>query len=343
MKELGVFFTDLHLHLNNVHLFESAVDQAIDYCKKNGLHYIFNGGDTFTSRKGQPQEVLKVFWETLERMRMANITMYAIVGNHDKTDYASSDSFLIPFQDHPALQLVEGADHVDVVEGLRVHMVSFFEDEMYKDMLSKCEILKGVKNILITHIGIDGAKMNSGLSLSAKVNASMFKEFDAVYVGHYHNKQLMSYCPNGSRKVVDILYTGSTYPHNFGEDNDKGLYVLSNDGSMKMIETQFPKFVTNEFKEIQEHDIAEVLSAAELVGNLRIKTEKISPIFRSRLEAAGVKVIVEKKELISLVEKTEVQQYDDQSLVQTYDEWANKRKIKDKEIGKELLINAIQR
>lgn len=183
IKEVGVWLTDLHLHLNNVSQFEKTIDQAVDYCVKNGIKYIFNGGDTFTSRKGQPQEVLKVFRDSLEKLRKAELTMYAITGNHDKTDYSSKDSFLIAFQDHPSLVLIEGYHVLDLSEGLRVHMVSFFEDGMYREILKKGELGKG-KNICLTHVGISGAKMNSGISLTSGVNAGDFKMFDKIGRAH---------------------------------------------------------------------------------------------------------------------------------------------------------------
>lgn len=336
-KPIGLWITDLHLHLNNVELFERTIDRVVKLGKENGIRYIFNGGDTFTSRKGQPQEVLKVLYKSLEKIRKAKMVMYTIVGNHDKTDYKSKDSFLIPFQDHKAMKLVEAYESVEVSEGLYVHMVSFFEDEMYLEQLGLCktEIMEGCINICMTHIGIDGAKMNSGISLSSSVNAGHYNEFNAVYVGHYHNKQQLN---------DRISYTGSTYPHNFGEDNDKGIYFLMDNGALMQIEDKdhFAPYITHELQDVTDEDVDRVL-AGDPIGaiNQRVKCTNISPMLRARLTSQGVKVVVEKQDLIMSVEKSTVEQYDTKGIMEEYDQWASKRGITEPEYGKKLLSDVL--
>jgi DNA repair exonuclease SbcCD nuclease subunit len=330
IKTLGVCITDLHLHLNNVSQFESTIDQAIGYCTKNGLTNIFNLGDTFTSRKGQPQEVLKVFRQSLEKCKKVGITMYVIVGNHDKTDYSSEDSFLIAFQDHPALHLVEGYEDVDIVEGVRLHMVSYFEEEVYKKYIkeAKKNILKGAVNICLTHVGISGAKMNSGISLSGNVTAKDFVGFDRVLVGHYHNYQVLNNI---------IVYIGSSFPHNFGENNEKGIWILNSNGMIEMVKTDFNHYITIEN---DEPDIDKIISMGSL-SKIRLKTSKISTIDRARLEQAGVKVEIEHKDLLLTGSKEVLQTFDDQGLVDAYHEWSVKRDIEDKEKGLALLKQAL--
>jgi DNA repair exonuclease SbcCD nuclease subunit len=62
----------------------------------------------------------------------------------------------------------------------------------------------------------------------------LFNEhFDLVIIGHYHNAQ-----------QVDIFnYIGSSFPHNFGEDNNKGICLLYDDLSLEIIDYHFKRYI----------------------------------------------------------------------------------------------------
>jgi hypothetical protein len=60
------------------------------------------------------------------------------------------------------------------------------------------------------------------------------KFWDKVLVGHYHD---------ASEVGNNIFYIGSAYQANYGENiTDKGFTILYSDGSIKFIESKFPKF-----------------------------------------------------------------------------------------------------
>jgi exonuclease SbcD len=326
MNKLGIWITDTHLNPNNIDLFKQTRDQVIAKCKELNIKYIFHGGDIFDSRKGQPQEVLKVFWETLELLRKAKLKMFGIVGNHDKTNYSSVDSFLIPFQNHPSFKMVDEYE-VFHEDGITIHMVAYFENEVYKKVLRKVKINDKYKNFLFTHIGVNGITMNSGHTLNDGIRVAAFNKFDLVLIGHYHNRQ----------EKGNIVYTGSGYPQTFGEDNEKGAWIINDDGTIEFLELKYPKYKTLNVDAIDDDNIEDFTNYSSDGNKYRIITSRISPIHKIRLEKVGVKVEIEREDIIISTKKEVVQIYDDQKIIEAYNEWATKRKIKDKDFGLKLL------
>lgn len=251
-QPIAAVLTDLHLSETTIDTVNSVFDQTIEFCTDNGLKYIFFGGDLFHSRKAQTQLLLTTFEAILDRINAQQLTMIAIVGNHDKTDYDSKDSFLSSYKHHPALQLVEEGQLTSDWQGLNIAFLSYFSDNIYIEKLEAItsKIKKDDNVILLTHIGVHGARMNNGAEIESSIKPSMFKKFKTVYVGHYHDEQQFN----------NIHYFGSSRQHNYGESVDKGMKVLYNDGSMEQIELAFPRYITYQIavKDLTNKDLDEL-------------------------------------------------------------------------------------
>ena len=63
----------------------------------------------------------------------------------------------------------------------------------------------------------------------------MFEAWTKVLIGHYHN---------ASKLADNVIYTGSAYQNNYGENiTDKGFTVIFDNGSTKFVPSKFPKYI----------------------------------------------------------------------------------------------------
>lgn len=328
-----VVFTDLHISIYNVEAVLNIVNQIVDYCKKNRIFTIIFAGDMFEARKAQPLLSLKVFENILEIFKKDDIRFICIPGNHDKNDYISCDSYLDQYKYTPNFNLSNDLYEFDLYEGARFHFMPFFKEEVYIEKF-KPDLLKGGNNYLFTHIGIDGVLNNSGDVVKNPIDKKIFKGFDKVFSGHYHNRS----------KVGDnIFYIGSVMPTNFGEDNDKGFMVLNEDGSHEFINLSFPKYEKivvdiSKFDKKQEQELLQKYSNSgdnirfEFIGD----PSKISSLDKVKFEIVGIDVVTknnEVEETVNVAEFDEFIEFDENTLLNEFDEFCKVNEIDNKEIG----------
>src|SRR5690606_33328688 len=148
------------------------------------------------------KELLRMAEQIFDLFTNTGIHLVIINGNHDLTDYGDSYSFISPFKYHPSVRHVETFDFLDV-GNIRYHFLSFFEDSLYLKHLTEMSvnISTDKKNVLITHIGVNGVLKNSGEKDSSGISFETFKDYDKVLIGHYHNYS--------SHKKDKIVYIGS--------------------------------------------------------------------------------------------------------------------------------------
>lgn len=335
-QPLAVWVTDTHLSDSTVEINFNIFLQIFDFCDGLGIKTIFHGGDIFTSRKGQSEVVLNAFKTILDKAAEREMRIYAIAGNHDKTSYVSNSSYLEAFNGHPALTVLESGAR------MMFDSVNFFFLPYYDESLTYGEKLRefieavpaGEHNILLTHVGIDGVKNNGHVNVQNELKPDMFKQFNLVLVGHYHNRQMLG---------DNIVYTGSAYQANFGEDGDKGCTVLYDDGSFEFIELDFPKFITVDLLPGDlDADMISMIKGKQNESKIRVRiSEEVGDNKKgavAELEAVGVKVEAQKASF-SPVEKIGAAQvtFTDNDILTNYDAWSIERKIENPEPGKNLL------
>jgi exonuclease SbcD len=217
-------------------------EQVVVLAKEYEFKVIYHLGDHFTSRQAQSLIVLLAFQRILNLLKANGITMITCHGNHDTTDQSLEQSYLSIFKGHSALMLIDGTvDELDttphlitVVRGVCLYMLPFFTDEVYNQKLSEIKTDPKYKNVLLTHIGLDGVLNNDGDKLHTEIPVGRFKAFDLTLIGHYHNY---------NRVTKSICYIGSTDPRNFGEDDVKGITILHDDLTLKQIKLKFKSYV----------------------------------------------------------------------------------------------------
>lgn len=347
MKEtqpLLILITDTHLNHKNIDLVISIFRQTIDHGKIRGLKTIYHAGDIFDSRKHQTLSTLKAFALILQMFEDEGMTLRAIPGNHDKPDYFSPNSYLDVYQKYSSLDLIREGDYF--LEGdWIIHMIPFFDEkESYpfylKKYIEQNKPSPKQKNLLITHIAVDGVKNNDGSEIEETFDIKIFKDlFDKVIVGHYHNKQT----------VGNITYCGSAYQKDFGEDEKKGMTIMYSNGELEQVELSAPKFETVkiDLNKITPEELDKKLKLYQNTpDNVRFKfsgtKEKLTSLNREKFKKAGIDIKTEQDDpeidldYATLIDFTG---FDKKKIIIEWNEFTEKHKI-DKQIinkGKEQL------
>jgi DNA repair protein SbcD/Mre11 len=172
---------------------------------------------------------------------------------------------------------------------------------VYKEELQKIieRLNPKLKNILITHYGIDGVFTNDKIKVNSEIKEVNFKAFHKVFIGHYHN---------ASNPSKNIHYIGSTDARNFGEDDNKGATIVYSDLSFERVKFDFKpyrKIVVEDFSLESLKRLQEGISTNE--ENIRVefvgRREDFLKVDKKELEGMGVDVVFSDTTNISPDEK----------------------------------------
>ena len=323
-KPYAIWLTDLHLELDTIEIVKSIMNQAILACGVAGVKVIILGGDIFDSRKGQPQDVLNAWLDILDDCQAKSIMVYCIPGNHDKTDYSKDKSFLDVYNTHSAFTLYSHETTL-ITSDVTIHFLPYYHEDIYIERLKNIEAVSD--GILITHIGVDGAMANGNFAIESELKGNLFDKFDYVYIGHYHNRHELS---------SNIIYTGSCYPRNFGEDNNKGLGILMSDGSMDHAILDFPKYLSESMDKVTLKTAQGLVEGKRTEDHLRVIAKEIEPEAKELLKFHGIKTIIETSvEIIKVSPSAKV--FTDKELLEEFKGWSKKKKPKFASYGKEII------
>ena len=97
-KPLAIFLTDTHKQKDNLDLVFSIFMQALDLADEVGCDNVIHGGDFFTDRIGQNLKNLLMLQKIISEFKKRGKMLFAIPGNHDKTNQDSEFSYLSIFK-----------------------------------------------------------------------------------------------------------------------------------------------------------------------------------------------------------------------------------------------------
>ncbi len=336
-KPIGVFIKDTHLHIKTVDIVRSIFSQTVSLCKKLDVP-LFHAGDNFTARTSQPLEVLNVFKEILDELEEKRVVMFAIAGNHCKVDQEDERSYLTAFERHPNLKVFSKQESVDFGD-IVIHFLPYFkENGSYKERLESLQPIENKKNLLLTHIAVNGVKNNDGSGVENDLSKDLFDRYDLTMVGHYHDESWI-----GDK----IWYFPGSYQANFGESTKKGCVIVYDDLSTEFIQLKFPKFIkhtVNLKDEDSETQIKELVSEHKNSSdNIRIVFEgdeaDLNAINKQKFDAIGIDVKFDKNDLkvdLNTLKTTQIS-FDKTSILEVFDEFCDLNEIEDKEFGLEYL------
>lgn len=192
-----------------------------EYAKANDIENIFILGDLFHDRKSIEidvmNEVVDIFGDKKYDHRWITFP-----GNHDMfLRHSWKINSLKPLDRY--LTVIDDVKIVEL-EGQRYWILPFIQyEKAYNRVLRKIEEQWQEGDVLLTHIGVNGAILNTCFLLKDwdAVNFSNSK-FQHVFTGHFHSKQQV-----GS----NVWYPGSPIPFKFDEgDVPHGFYVFDPKG-----------------------------------------------------------------------------------------------------------------
>lgn len=243
----AVISTDWHLRRDNIQQIKDLVHQQIELAYSNDCNRLFCLGDVFDSRVSQREEVLNAFTDILEDIGNNNMMLTCIPGNHDKTDYKGDRSFLTPFRSHRHLNLIEEPLLLSSQETgfYPILFMPFYDTDIWMEKIPS-NIPKNC--ILLSHMAVNGSVNNDGSKVESKISVEFLKRFKYVYLGHYHNAQIIS---------DFIFHLPSICQNNFGENEDKGFSCLHEDGTVELVPSIFPRYTTLDFS-LSNHNLEEI-------------------------------------------------------------------------------------
>lgn len=189
--------------------------QAILYTAQQTKQPVIFTGDLFHKRVTVNTIVFNGVYEVFRSY--SDVPVLLLRGNHDSVNNSLySPSALQPFEALPNVTVVERPQVLDF-QGISVVALPYGHeiDEMK-------EFVKNAppSDLLIAHIGVEGAKEGSGHSLAGAFTTSDLypEKFNHVVLGHYHKRQYMH---------ENIYYVGNTIPKDFSDTEEKGILVLN--------------------------------------------------------------------------------------------------------------------
>jgi DNA repair protein SbcD/Mre11 len=348
---IEVIIADTHLHGHNYDINGMTYVAAAELAREYGLKRVLHAGDIFEARRAQPLDNLDYFENILNDVFSPELTLDGEPGNHDKTDYNKTKSYLSQFRHHPHFNLYDepylefcGTHFIAYVPffdemGVLPEKISLFiqSDECQKAFQSETPV------ILLGHFGIAGVRNNDGSLVKNKITPELFADFDMVIMGHYHNPSHLK--PN-------IYYPGASIQHKFGETEEKGIHVLYDDLSFdtKTIEGVH-KFLIYNF----DLDVVSVEELKKQVKKVRkdhpndtIRFDLIGEQSRvdgfdsSFLKKEGIRVKKKNKSLVlNEIKETENIQYNIENILENFDKFSILHEYSESEIefGRKLLSN----
>jgi len=236
-----LIFTDIHIHTHKNSLkrlqdclttLEWTFETAISRNVKNILFL----GDLFQDR--QKIQILP-YHKTYEMFLKysEHVNVYILVGNHDM--WLANDceiSSVYPFK------AIKNVTVIDKPTTLNIGGFSFDFLPYTNNPLESLKEFKKPSKILLGHISIDGAKLNSHYKRIAevsvecegdiqKIDSEKFSKWEKVYLGHFHIAQ----------QIGNIEYVGSPLELNFAEAFQEKHIILLN------AETMEAEYIVNNF------------------------------------------------------------------------------------------------
>ena len=332
-----MLLNDVHVSKDNIQEFHANWDEALSVCKDKGITDLILGGDLWQSRSSQTLSTLLAVRDALIKARRMEIDVTIAEGNHCKVDQESILGYGHVFDRYPGVLVIDEVATIPYGDNVTLYVMSYFpENGSFTKRFS--EIVKGLNhtkvNILYIHEGINGALAHAS---DNELPSKIFKDFDKVLVGHYHNRCRI--------EGTNIEYIGSSRQHNFGEDEEKGYTVLYTDGSTEFIKNKanlrYKVFELSD-KEIRQdgfiREIREFTENPKYLVKTKIccDTKEVAGVDKAKLLEIGVSKIdiVTKDTVVGNSQSSGLDvKFDKSGIKKEYSGFCEQKEIKDVEFG----------
>lgn len=322
-KPIAIISTDWHIQSKNIEDIKRLISEKCQLAQKLGVQNLICLGDVFESRVSQREDVLNTFKVILDIIHSYELRLFLIPGNHDKTNYDSESSFLLPYESHPVVKLITTFDKITISD-VRMYFVPFFSDSKWLEIFEELKPA-GVHNTLFTHIAVTGSVNNDGTHVSSSISPKIFSKFDKVFSGHYHNQQKVG---------KNFYHLPSLQQNNFGEDSEKGFTVLYDDLSHELVKSTFKEFVKIKIDiDNVTDDELNSLKRKYKNSNNNIRFEfigsedKLKSLKKDDFTSLGIDVKTSSKEIINdieYIETAEIVEHNKETITEAFKDFCEK-------------------
>jgi len=333
-----LLLNDIHASKDNLAEFTANWTEALAICAGRGIREIAVGGDMFHSRVAQTLDVLLAVHDALIAAERAGVSVTLAEGNHCKVDQEAIRGYNHVFDRHRNVTVVDDVVTLDdPAWEFVLHVMSYFpESGSFAGRLNALVnggLVEGKLNYLYIHEGINGAL---AVPAGEELPATIFKPFDKVLVGHYHNRAVI--------EGTAIEYIGSSRQFNFGEDIHKGYTILYADGTQEFVQNEVNhRYMVLDVPagEVNVHLYDRI---DELKGDSRNRLKvrvhgteaALASVDKKRLMDAGagkVEIVGEAIEAVAAPESGMLEKFDSRRIRESYEDFCSQKSIEDPSLG----------
>jgi DNA repair exonuclease SbcCD nuclease subunit len=211
----------------------SVTCEMINYAIDQEIKYVVVGGDVFHN-KSLIHSIAQS--KLLDIIRVYKMIKFIILdGNHDMSSMTGDGV--------SATKSLDNEENVTTI-----HRTTKIENILFvpwdqRNMIF--DIKEGNSDYLISHFGLNEAKLNSGISIISDIGLKDLKQYKHCFLGHYHTPQ----------SVGNVTYVGSPIQLDWGEKNEEKRFLIINSetGDVESIPTvnykkHFEFIITSENK-----------------------------------------------------------------------------------------------
>jgi DNA repair exonuclease SbcCD nuclease subunit len=186
--------------------------------KEHGVNVVLHLGDIFDRRKYINFFSLKSSKDFLfDVLEKNNITMHAIIGNHDTyyTNTNDVNSVALLLSEYSNIHVYEDTPVELKFDETTILMCPWLTKENAENSM---KVLKESKaNILCGHFDMKGFEMMKGIVSDHGIDHKELSHFESVYSGHYHHPS----------QYGNVHYLGAQYEMNWSDfGSRRGFYLL---------------------------------------------------------------------------------------------------------------------
>ena len=197
--------------------YRAVFKQLYETLKKEKVDYIIHCGDIAHTKTQISPEFVELCSDFLKKL--ANIApTYVILGNHDgnlRNSYRQDAiTPIVEALGHSNLHLLKNAGETHLNKDFCLNVLSVFDEDNWVRPTKPEKI-----NIGLYHGAVKYSRTDIGFVMEhGEHDISIFDSCDYAFLGDIHKTQDLN-------KEGTIAYAGSTIQQNFGETNDKGIYI----------------------------------------------------------------------------------------------------------------------
>ena len=215
--------SDIHIFLNKRHLeHRYVINLLVEYIKKNGVELVYIGGDVIDSKNKLQPEQIRVATYLFEAISEV-VPIVCILGNHDCL--VNNNSIIDSIT--PIIEPIQSLHPIYYLKDSGVYKLYDIDWCVWSCIDNKDPFSIIVKDyefgykIGCFHGTVNGAKTDSGFTLSSKTELSLFDNCDLVFLADIHKRNYF--------RNKEIAYCGGLIEAKVDEEGDKGgiLWVWS--------------------------------------------------------------------------------------------------------------------